>query len=174
MDAPRQSWVPKKLKPRDFTLAMLVACDVPDKEIAKELNLSVATVRAVKRSPLCKLEVQRLKRQQADQASVNYVDQVMQDGERNVQFLKDIRDGKIIDETDVLRVRLDASKTLFDRQMPKQREGDATNHGVTVVFNQNDQRQMLAVMQEAGVTIPSLDDVIAECEQVEAQRAIDG
>lgn len=165
------TWQPKALKPKHMTLAMLVAVDTPDAVIAKELGLSKATVRAVKRSPLCALEVQRLKRQQGDAASKNYVDQVMDDGDKNVKFLKAVRDGKIIDEADSLRIRMDASKTLFDRQMPKQKEGQVNNAGVTIVFQQSEQRAMAEAARDAGVMIPHLDDVIAEFEAVEAVAA---
>lgn len=168
------TWQPKTLKPKHLTLAMMVAVDMPDAEIAKELGLSKATVQAVKRSPLCQLEVTRLKRQQGDAASKNYVDQVMEDGEKNVKFLKAVRDGKVIDETDALRVRMDAAKTLFDRQMPKKTENSgAANAGVTIVFQQSEQRAMADACRDAGVRIPQLDDVIADFERIEAQPRVD-
>lgn len=165
------AWEPKALKPKHMTLAMMVACDMPDHEIAKELKLSVATIRAVKRSPLCQLEVQRLKRQQGDAASKNYVDLVMEDGEKNVKFLRAVRDGKIIDETDSLRVRMDAAKTLFDRQMPKKTENTGANAGVTIVFQQSEQRAMAEAVRDAGLRIPQLDDVIVDFEREEAEAA---
>ena len=165
---------PKKLKPKHLTMAALAATGMTDRQIAKELGCSHHTVKITRQSPLFQLEVTRLSRTQQERISNNYVDQVMQDGERNAKFLRKVRDGQLADlqdcdSADRMRFRLDASKTLFDRQMPKQKEGSAATPTVQVILQKNEQLIMHDALKDVGVTIPQLDDVIRQLEHDEQQ-----
>ncbi len=168
---------PKKLKPRHLTMASLAAIGMTDRQIAKELGCSHHTVKITRQSPLFQLEVQRLSRTQQEKISNAYVDQVMDDGARNVKFLKKLRDGDLFDdprETDALRLRLDASKTLFERQMPRQRENAAQGAPtVQVILQRNEQIVMHDALADVGVRIPQLDDVIRQLEHDEQQALSD-
>lgn len=164
---------PKRLRPQHFTMAALRAAGWKYGAIAKELGLSPDTVRATAMSPLFKLEVQRLTKRNVERISDNYVDQVLQDGTRNVQFMKDVRDGKPFDEPtsiDALRVRVDVAKDLLKRQVPVQKEGDAQPQ-INIVFQHNEQRAMAEACRDVGVRIPQLDDVIAEFREIEQDAA---
>lgn len=163
----------KKLRPQHFTMAALRAAGWKWREIAAELNLSEDSVRATGASPLFKLEVQRLTRQNVQKISDNYVDQVMQDAGTNVRFLKAVRDGAGFDDPwddKAIRHRLTAGLALFDRQMPKKQEGDA-QPVINITLTAPEQRVMAESCRDAGLAIPHLDDVIADFEQVEADRA---
>ena len=164
---------PKRLRSTHFTMAALRAAGWKYSEIAKELKLSPHTVRATATSPLFKLEVERLTRKQTEAISSRYVDQVLQDGERNVTFLKDVRDGKPFDEPtaiDAMRIRMDSAKTLFDRQMPKRQEGEGQTT-VTVILQPQEQIVMAEALRDVGQSIPQLDDVIAEFKRAEDETA---
>lgn len=156
-------------------MAAYVAAGHTDAEIGKILGVSPTTVKATRQSPLFKLEVERLTRRNVDRISDNYVDQVKQDGATNVAFLKKVRGGKLADMTELnasdrMRYRLDASKTLFQHQMPRQQvEGGTT--GVTIVLQHAEQVNMAEAVRDVGVTIPQLDDVIAEFQRVEQDEA---
>lgn len=162
---------PKKLNSRHMTMAALVACDLTDREVAKRLGMSHHTVKITKQSPLFQLEVRRLKKDQTDKISNNYVDQVMHDGERNVTFLKKVRDGKLADfdemaPADRVRLRMSAALPLFERQMPRQKDGEQVPT-INIVLQKNEQVIMAEAARDVGAQIPQLDTVIAEYEQQE-------
>lgn len=166
---------PKRLKPRHFTMAAYVAAGFSDAEIGKTLGVSPTTVKATRQSPLFKVEVERLTRRNVERISDNYVDQVKQDGATNVAFLKKVRGGKLADlselnAADRMRFRLDASKTLFQHQMPRQDPATGPA-GVTIVLQQAEQVVMAEAVSDVGVSIPQLDDVIAEFRRVEQDEA---
>lgn len=165
----------KTLRPRHHTMAALVAANMSAGEIAKRLGMHVNAVYRAMGSPLFKLEVERLTKKNVKEISDNYVDSVINDGARNVRFLKRVRDGKLndlqyCDPIDRVRLRLDASKTLFDRQMPKKQDNGNAAPQVNIVLSPQEQRVMVESLKAVGAPIKQLDDLIVEYTD-EEQRA---
>lgn len=120
---------------RQEMLAMMLATGrFTIKKISELLNISPPTIRTLRDSPLFQ---QLVKKYQAEIYSTvidKAFNDVLADAEHNVDWMKKVRDGEIVDEAKNLSVRLRAASWLGDRQLPVKRD-DGTEAGVKIVIN---------------------------------------
>jgi len=141
------------LKPKHRHMAALIAAGYSTRRTAQQLGVSEHAVYIARHSPLFKLEVERLTKELADRTVKDFTSAVMEDGDTNTRFLKGVRDGDYDShEPEIVRFRLDASKTLFDRQMPKRLPG-STDQRINITFSAEDKREMDDVCVEIGEPI---------------------
>jgi len=87
-------------------------------EIARELGITPGTVEILERSPLWLQLKEATQREVEERGVVSVVEELQSDTPRNLQFLRDIRDGSFADEPKRIDSRLRAAKMLLDKQVP--------------------------------------------------------
>lgn len=131
-----------------------------NKEIASELNVSLAVLETWRRSPLFMELVDTYADKIEDQGIKSIVADVQEDGPKNLSFLKRTRDGEFSDDKDRMNVRLTASRMLWDKQVPN--AGNNVSDGaVQLVVSGKLLGQMLRAMQNDGaidITPEDIDD----------------
>lgn len=89
-----------------------------EKEIARELTISVGTLQVLRRSPLFNELVDYFSDEIAERGVQTVVDEIVDDAPRNINFIKNVRDGRFNDKKDRMDSRLRAAKMLLDKQVP--------------------------------------------------------
>lgn len=135
----------QKLKPKHRLMASLEAAGWARKDIAKHLQCPLGTVEFAARSQVYRQAVLDENAKLRDRIIGSAVDRVMADGEVNVRFLQSVRDGVLVPpdgtptDIDVMKLRLGASQTLFDRQVPKKIESSLDAHlNITIENHERD------------------------------------
>ena len=143
----------KKLLPRHRLMAVLTALGKTRKEIAKECNVGEWSVVHAQRSPLFRKAVDEESANLRNKLLNSAVDLVMADAPGNVRFLQSVRDGILHPpdadpaDLDVLKLRLDASKTLYGTQVPKKIES-SLDHQLHITVEATERDYLDAVEQE--------------------------
>ena len=108
-------------------MATLVANGIPIGDAAVQVGLTKKSAYQIGRRPAFQALVSTIEARNAEKMAQDGAAMVIEDFGHNVTFLKDVRDGKIPDDPKVLRERLKAGITLFDRQMPRKIEQKSEN-----------------------------------------------
>lgn len=130
-----------------------------DKEIARDLNIATGTLSTWKRSPLFLEVVNTYSDQIAEKGVNSIVNDLMNDAPTNLNFLKEVRDGKSFDGRDQTNARLKAAKILFDKQVPNA-GNDVSEGALKVIIGGKLLSQMVRAMKNQGVidVTPEDDD----------------
>lgn len=112
----------EKLQPRHRLLATLLANGISPVDAAPQVGCSLRTIRRIQADPVFKEFLAQVQARIVEKTADDAVSLVMEDAKANVKFLRDTRDGKVVDDPRMLRERLKASSILFDRQMPRKME----------------------------------------------------
>lgn len=195
--------VPKALGANHRLMAFMIAAGMRPGEVARRVGMNKQRVSIIQRSPLFRTLVEQHRREIIERGMKTTIDKIMGDAPINVDFLRELRDGKVDgipidpDSVDIVRVRLQASNALFDRQAPKRTETDTRSHlTITVEHEQKllaDQTcaevgdpiepefTNIDAADEQGwelpappeqITIASIDDVIDRYRQREEEEAV--
>jgi len=162
---------PDTLNERHRLMVLLVALGWSNAEIGKALDYSPNRVSIIRQSPLFKSFVAREQERLAAEIRTRHLDAIellQADTPDNIAFIRNLRLGKIDDDgvprgidpdtLDVARLRLDAAKTLLDRQVPKRSEGTTET---TIRITLEDRRRFEEVDREFAIPVESLPDALA-------------
>jgi len=132
---------------RQQMLAMMLATGkFTTKQICSLLNVTPATIRTLRDSPLFRTQIQKYQQHVFDSIVDAAVADLLADAPDNVAFIKDVRAGRIEDHPQALNVRMRAAETLLERQIPKrERTGDA---GVRIVINAETKERFQTTFKE--------------------------
>ena len=128
-----------------------------DKEIARDLNVSLETLKVWKSSPLFQELVATMGEELHERTVQSIVDDVMSDAPKNLSFIKNVRDGSFTDKKDRMDIRLRASKMLLDKQVPNA-ESAVSDDTVKLVIGAKLMGQMVRAMKNSGaVEVDAID-----------------
>ena len=121
---------PKRgLNERHYKVAALLASGWDVEAVAIETGFAPATIRAIKNSPLMRVEIDRIKERILEKHATTVAEIMARDTPKNVKFLTDVRDGTYDDvDAPVLGQRVKAATVLADRQLPKKTEQTTETH----------------------------------------------
>lgn len=159
-------------------------------EAASRLDMSVQRVYQIQQSPLFQALVEHKRAAHSLAVRERVAEKLLGDGERNIDFLIGLRNGAadiLADDTDKVRLRLDASKVLIDRQAPKRSE--QTSESTFVLRVEAGERAALDAVaaevlvdmddvaaepvQADPVPVPLYDDAVAEADARDLARALE-
>jgi hypothetical protein len=121
-----------------------------DKEIARDLNISVATLRVFRDSDLFREQVATISAEVEERGIENITDALTGDTPENLRFVKNVRSGWFADSKERIDIRLKAAKMLLDKQVPNaDAMRDAENAG-RIVLSGKLLGQMLRAMKNSG------------------------
>jgi hypothetical protein len=142
--ATRRWCVPKKLPStstparqpeRQEMLAMLLATGrFTMAQISELSGYQPSTIRTMRRSPVFRELIKRYQKTIYHSIVDQALADLLQDAPENVEWLKNVRDGQVVDDPSALAVRARAATTLLDRQIPK-RQQEEREGGVKIVIN---------------------------------------
>lgn len=134
-------------------------------KIAQETGMSVQNIYRLRRTRLYMAVRAQYSEEILAEGAKASLAHIMADAPRNVEFLKDLRDGDLDDlDPQVARLRLDASKELLNIQHPKQQKisSDTTHRFVL----EDTRRQKIANdCLEAGMPIIPLKKAIRDARE---------
>lgn len=129
-----------------------------DKEIARDLGVSLETLRIWKNSPLFQEHVAAMGEEIHERSMQSIVDDIMSDAPRNISFVKNVRDGFFADKKDKMDLRLRAAKMLLDKQVPN--PGDTVGEdAVKLVIGAKLMDQMVRAMRNSGAIEVDAEDI---------------
>lgn len=172
--APRKPAEADEIREQQLTrkAALLVAEGVlTDKEIASKLGIQPGTLKTWKTSPLFIEMVRNFADRIVDEGVGSIVDKIMADAPANLSFLKDVRDGVVVDNPKSLSVRLRAAELLFDRQVSK--KGAETDGAIKVIIGGRLLGQMVQAMKQDGAAIDVEFDELDDQGQVRGAQTPD-
>jgi hypothetical protein len=147
-------------------VAILVARNKSTQEIAAELSISEDRVRTLKKSPLFQEMVQLIEEKIIEHGVNDVVRELLDDAPVNFKFIKDVRDGKVVDNAKDLTVRLRASQMLWDRQVPEQKS-ENEERTVSLVISGGLLNQMVRGMRnDGGVVDAEVVEALPEAKPV--------
>lgn len=120
-----------------------------DEQIAERCNTGIAVVRVMRQSPLFMALVNSCRERFREKCMDYVLDDIMADAAGNVGWLKDVRDGNVVDDPKSLRVRLRASELLYSRQVPKPVEQKDVRVGVVLSPQITERLRATAAIDEA-------------------------
>lgn len=141
--------------PAERLVCLAAATGLQPREISQQIpSLSTQKVNKILASPLAKVLVDQFVKEITERGLQSAVSRLGVDTPKNLSFLIDARDGKF-DGTDPddMRVRMKASETLFDRQMPKRTES-TTEATLRITVERPEREAIDAVCEEIGEPIP--------------------
>jgi hypothetical protein len=141
-----------------------------DKEIARDLGVSLETLRIWKNSPLFQEHVAAMGDEIHERSMQSIIDDVMSDAPTNIRFVKDVRDGNFTDKKDRMDIRLRASKMLLDKQVPNPNDG-VSDDAVKLVIGAKLMGQMVRAMKNSGAVEVDAIDVTPETQAVTPEHA---
>lgn len=135
----------------------------PDKEIARELNMSMATLQTLKKSPLFQQLVSTYGDEIDERGLTSIIDDLREDAPRNLDFVKRVRDGSV--EADKkMPYRMQAAKMLLDKQAPSADAITQAQAAGKVIINARLLGQMLRSLKNVGA-------IDIEAEEIDAAVA---
>lgn len=129
---------------------MLAEGSRTDKEICRELNISMGTLQTWKKSALFQ-ELVNVQGDRIEEKGIKAItDSLLEDAPTNISFIKNVRDGVAKDDPRSMRNRLTAAKMLLDKQAPN--AGDTiTDDARKIIVGGKLLSQMLRAMRNEGV-----------------------
>lgn len=154
-----------------------------DKEIARDLNISVGTLDVWKKSPLFQELVNAMGDKVEEKGIKAIADSLMEDAPTNISFIKGVRDGAVKDDHRAMRNRLTAAKMLLDKQAPN--AGDnISDDARKIILGGRLLGQMIRAMKNEGaieataeveddprIAVQTIDEFHAEAQAREAIEA---
>lgn len=145
-----------------------------DKEIARDLGVSLETLRIWKNSPLFQEHVAAMGDEIHERSMQSIIDDVMSDAPKNISFVKNVRDGYFNDKKDKMDLRLRAAKMLLDKQVPNPNDG-VSEDAVKLVIGAKLMDQMVRAMRNSGAIEVDAEEVTPRIaartpEEANAQR----
>lgn len=151
-----------------------------DKEIARDLNISVGTLDVWKKSPLFQELVNAMGDKVEEKGIKAIADSLMEDAPTNISFIKGVRDGAVKDDHRSMRNRLTAAKMLLDKQAPN--AGDnISDDARKIILGGRLLGQMIRAMKNEGaieataeveddprIAVQTIDEFHAEAQAREA------
>src|SRR5258705_1018020 len=129
-----------------------------DKEIARDLGVSLETLKVWKHSPLFQEHVAAMGDELHERGIQRIIDDVMSDAPKNISFVKNVRDGFFHDKKDKMDLRLRAAKMLLDKQVPN--PNDSVNEdSVKLIIGAKLMDQMVRAMKNSGAIEVEAEDV---------------
>lgn len=145
------------LRPRDYKLVRMLAEGHTHAACAKVFGLKTDTIRSMLRDrPSLRRLLDETAAALGEEVAKALARSIALDAPKSVAFLQQVRDREIAgqgDKADDLRVRVVATRTLLDRQLPKRSEV-SEERTVRFVFAAEDRRQIEADLEVVGVALP--------------------
>jgi hypothetical protein len=141
-----------------------------DKEIARDLGVSLETLRIWKNSPLFQEHVAAMGDEIHERSVQSIIDDIVSDAPKNISFIKNVRDGYFHDKKDKMDLRLRASKMLLDKQVPNPSDG-VSDDAVKLVIGAKLMGQMVRAMKNSGAVEVDAIDVTPETQALTPEQA---
>lgn len=146
--------VTERITERHRLVALYSVLGWDNERIALTVGCTTATVCNHKRNPIVKMLAEEMRAKFAERATADALEDLRIDAPKNVEFLRRVRDGDrkaLGGDTDPewMRFRMDASKTLLDRQAPKRQE-TTIDQTMRIVIEADDARDLDMVARELG------------------------
>ena len=129
---------------------MIVQGGKTDKEIARDLNMSVATLRVFRDSELFREQVSAISAEVEERGIENIADALTGDAPENLRFVKEVRSGWFADSKERIDLRLKAAKMLLDKQIPSADALRDSENAGRIVINTRMLAQMLRALTNSG------------------------
>jgi len=143
-----------KDKDRDALLtrraALMAAAGKSDKDISAALDVSTGTLAIWKGSPLWQTLVSQYADEIEERGLKDIVDELLNDAPKNVNFIKQVRDGSFTDAKDKMDLRLRAAKMLLDKQAPNADARAQNESAARIVLDGKLLAQVLHAMRDVG------------------------
>jgi hypothetical protein len=121
-----------------------------DKEIARDLNISVATLRVFRDSDLFREQVAAISAEVEERGIENITDALTGDTPENLRFVKNVRSGWFADSQQRMQIRMQAAKMLLDKQLPNADALRSSEEAGKIVLSGRLLAQMLRAMKNSG------------------------
>jgi hypothetical protein len=130
--------------------AMLTAAGKTDKEIRTQLGVSEATLKSMRGSPLWNEVVSAFASEIESQGLSSIIEGLMSDAPSNLDFIRNVRNGKFSDSKDRMSLRMQAAKMLLDKTVPNADQRAANEQAARIIIDGRMLGQVLRALKNAG------------------------
>lgn len=155
---PRRPSGAKPPETQDMLAMLLATGKFATKQVCELLNCSPAYISTMRRNPLFMAKVKTYQQTVYESVVDQALADVLADAPDNAQFMKDVRDGNVIDDPAAMGVRVRAAQTLYQTQFPKPKE-EGKEGGVHITIN-----------ADAKSRFETADDELTDIVEIDAEE----
>lgn len=132
-------------------VALLTAAGRTDKQICDDLEVSQGVLETMRKSPLHRELVATFGEELEQKQITSIAEEIANDAPRNLNFIKQVRDGEFTDPKDKMQLRMQAAKLLLDKQTPNADVKAQNEAAARLIIDGRVLGQVLRAMKNVGV-----------------------
>lgn len=132
-------------------VALLTAAGRTDADICRDLEISVGLLETFRKSPLHRELVATFSDEIEKKTIASVTEELANDAPRNLNFIRNVRDGAFRDTKDRMQLRMQAAKMLLDKQTPNADVKAQNEAAARLIIDGRVLGQVLRAMRNVGV-----------------------